>query len=220
MTIIQEQPQGAAASAQSRPLLEEQEGQAQGTDAGTIPIIDPITLAESTKKQPSTVLTTTMTTQFDEIILRQVNPLWLLLIHHYDIIIESDPSMQAQDTPDNSLFSYQIEDLLEEEEISSKAVVLGEVPDEVKAKLQEILQLLNQDIGSLVQDAEGVKGVFHLLKGQLLADVEFTPLPVAFIQGYQLKVLQAMQRLFDHATQAELITKKEASRSRANDIKA
>jgi hypothetical protein len=65
---------------------------------------------------------------------------------------------------------------------------------------------LNQDIGSLVQDAEGVKGVFCLLKGQLLADVEATLLPVAFIEGYQLKVLQAMQHLFDRATQAELIT--------------
>ncbi|RLM58016.1 hypothetical protein C2845_PM18G04450 [Panicum miliaceum] len=129
-------------------------------------------------------------------------------------------SLQAQDTPDNSLFSYQIGDLLEEEEISSKVVVLGEVPDEVKEKLQEILQLLYQDIGSLVQDAEGVRGVFRLLKGQLPADVEATLLPVAFIEGYQLKVLQAMQRLFDRATQAEQITQKEASRSRANDIKA
>jgi hypothetical protein len=105
VTIIQEQPQGAATSAQSKPLLEEQEGQAQGTNAGTIPRTEPITLAESTKKQPSTVLTMMMTTQFDEIILKQVNPLWLLLIHHYDIITESDSSMQAQDTQDNSLFS-------------------------------------------------------------------------------------------------------------------
>lgn len=36
---------------------------------------------------------------------------------------------------------------MEEEEVTSRTVVLGETPDEVKSKLQDILQLLNQDIG-------------------------------------------------------------------------
>lgn len=67
--------------------------------------------------------------------------------------------MQAQDTPDNSIFSYQIGDLLKEEEVTSRNVALGETPDEIKSKLQEILQLLNQDIASLVQDVEGIRGL-------------------------------------------------------------
>ncbi|RLM61043.1 hypothetical protein C2845_PM14G11320 [Panicum miliaceum] len=39
-------------------------------------------------------------------------------------------ALQAQDTPDNSLFSYQIGDLLEEEEVTSRTVTLGEAPGE------------------------------------------------------------------------------------------
>jgi hypothetical protein len=58
--------------------------------------------------------------------------------------------MQAQDSPDNIIFSYQIGDLLEEEEVTSRTVALGETTDEIKSNLQEILQLLNQDITSLV----------------------------------------------------------------------
>lgn len=142
-----------------------------------------------------------------------------MLIRHYDIITESDSLTQAQDTPDNSLFSYQIGDLLKEEEVTSRMVALGETPDEIKSKLQEILQLLNQDIGSLVEDAEGIREAFRHLKGQLLADVEVALLSAAFIEGYQFNVLQAKQRLSNRASQAELITQREASWSQANDIK-
>jgi hypothetical protein len=87
--------------------------------------------------------------------------------------------------------SYQIGDLLEEEEVTSRIVALGEAPDDVKTKLQDILQLLNQDISLLVQDAEGIRGIFRHLKGQLPANVEVALLPAAFIEGHQFKVLQA-----------------------------
>jgi hypothetical protein len=107
--------------------------------------------------------------------------------------------MQAQDTRDNSLFSYQNGDLLEEE-VTSRTVVLGEASDDVKTKLQDILQLLNQDIGLLVQHAEGIRGIFLHLKGQMPANVEAAVLPAAFIEGHQFKVLQAKQRLSDHAS--------------------
>ncbi|RLM61495.1 hypothetical protein C2845_PM14G10320 [Panicum miliaceum] len=167
-TIIQEQPHQFAASAQFSPLLEEQEDETQGTDAGTISIAKTIPLAEPTEKQPSTVPMMTLPIQFDEINLKQ-----------------------AQDTPDNILFSYQIGDLLEEEEVTSRTEVLGKAHDDVKTKLQDILQLLNQDIGLLVQDVEEIRGIFRHLKGQLPADVEASLLPAAFIEGHQFKVLQA-----------------------------
>jgi chromosome segregation ATPase len=61
----------------------------------------------------------------------------------------------------------------------------------------------------------------------LPADVEDALLLVAFIEGHQFKVFRAKQHLSDCASQVELITQKEASRSqkeasrsRANDIKA
>jgi hypothetical protein len=79
---------------------------------------------------------------------------------------------------------------------------------------------LKQDIGLPVQDAGGMREGFRHLKGQLPADVEAALLPAASIEGYQFKVLQAKKRLNDRASQAELATQKEVSRSHANDIKA
>ena len=55
---------------------------------------------------------------------------------------------QAQESPDNSLFSFQIGATPQEEEeeaTSADSVVLS---DEIKAKLQESLQFLNQDIAT------------------------------------------------------------------------
>ena len=64
-------------------------------------------------------------------------------------------SFQAQESPDNSLFSFQIgaTSLEEGEETTSadSAVLSDEIKarlqDEIKARLQESLQFLNQDIG-------------------------------------------------------------------------
>jgi len=62
-------------------------------------------------------------------------------------------SFQAQESPDNSLFSFQIGATSQkegEETSSANPVVLS---DETKAKLQESLQFLNQDIGQLIKNA-------------------------------------------------------------------
>jgi hypothetical protein len=42
------------------------------------------------------------------------------------------------------------------------AVIL---PDEVKSKLSEVLSLLNQDIGQLVQDVEPISAIFKQIQG-------------------------------------------------------
>jgi len=62
-------------------------------------------------------------------------------------------SFQAQESPDNSLFSFQIGFTSQEEgeeTSSADSIVLS---DEIKAKLQEFLQFLNQDIGQLIKNA-------------------------------------------------------------------
>ncbi|XP_039816271.1 uncharacterized protein LOC120678894 [Panicum virgatum] len=56
---------------------------------------------------------------------------------------------QAQDSPDNSLFSFQLGTTSAEDEVISSAES-APLSEETKAKLQEILQFLNQDIGQLV----------------------------------------------------------------------
>jgi hypothetical protein len=41
------------------------------------------------------------------------------------------------------------------------------LPDDVKAKLIEVLPLLNRDIDQLVQDAEPIRTIFKQIQGQL-----------------------------------------------------
>lgn len=175
----------------------------------------PTELAESPLRVVSTV-----PTQFDKLNLKQVcflHPnfamkLLLLLTQSYF------PSLKTLLT----IVSFHInsEYHSENKEVSSRAMPLGEIPDEVKTKLQDILQLLNQDIGLLVQDAKGAKSIFYYLKGQLPADVESALLPAAFVEGHQSKILQAQQRLSEWSSQLELITQREIIRSETINTKA
>jgi hypothetical protein len=55
--------------------------------------------------------------------------------------------------------------------------------NEVKAKLIEILSLLNQDIGLLVQDAEPIRTIFKQIQGQLPRDLKAKMLEVAYIEN-------------------------------------
>jgi len=74
---------------------------------------------------------------------------------------------QAQDFPDNSLFSFQIGATSQEEggeATSADSIVLS---DEIKAKLQESLQFLNQDIGQLVKNAQPIHAILEELEGKL-----------------------------------------------------
>ena len=68
-------------------------------------------------------------------------------------------SFQAQESPDNSLFSFQIGPISQEEgeeTSSADSIVLS---DEIKAKLQEFLQFLNQDISQLIKNAQPIRAI-------------------------------------------------------------
>jgi len=88
---------------------------------------------------------------------------------------------QAQDSPDNSMFSFQIGVASQEEEPSS-AESAG-LSEDIKAKLQEILHFLNQDIGRLVQDAEPIRAILKSLEGQLPEPIEEALIPAALIES-------------------------------------
>jgi len=62
------------------------------------------------------------------------------------------------------MFSFQLGVTAPEEEEAS-SVESAALPEDVKVKLQEILQLLNQDISQLVQDAEPIRAILKSLKG-------------------------------------------------------
>ncbi|RLM74974.1 hypothetical protein C2845_PM15G05920, partial [Panicum miliaceum] len=104
--------------------------------------------------------------------------------------------------------------------ITSKAITRSEVSDDVKIKLCDILQLLNQDISVLIQGAKGIRRTLNLLKGQLPADIESAIIVAAFIEGHRCEVLNAQQRLADRALQSQFSQQKEANRSKENDIRA
>jgi hypothetical protein len=56
------------------------------------------------------------------------------------------------------------------------------LPDEVKAKLIEVLPLLNQGVGQLVQDVEPIRAIFKQIQNQLPRDLKEKMLQVAFIE--------------------------------------
>ena len=77
---------------------------------------------------------------------------------------------------------------------SAESVVLLE---DIKVKLQDILQLLNQDIGQLVQDAEPIRIILKSLNGILPESLEEALNPVAYIESHQIPLLRAQKRLTD-----------------------
>ena len=62
---------------------------------------------------------------------------------------------------------------------------------DIKAKLQEILQFLNQDIGQLVRDADPIRLILKSLKGNLPEALEEALNPAAYIESHQIPVLRA-----------------------------
>ena len=56
--------------------------------------------------------------------------------------------------------------------------------EETKAKLWEILQLLNQDIGQLVRDAEPIRTILKSLKGTLPEPLKEALHPAAYIESH------------------------------------
>jgi len=99
---------------------------------------------------------------------------------------------QAQDSPDNNMFSFQLGVTTPEEEEAS-SVESAALLEDVKVKLQEILQLLDQDISQLVQDAEPIRALLKSLKGQLPELIEEALIPAAFIESCQVQVLRSQK---------------------------
>ena len=121
-------------------------------------------------------------------------------------------SFQAQESPDNSLFSFQIRSTSQEEgeETSSADPIV--LSDETKAKLQESLQFLNQDIGQLVKDAKPIRAILEDLEGKLLEAIEEALTPAAFIESHRVQVLRAQKQLADRLQQEEMASQRDNSK--------
>jgi len=115
---------------------------------------------------------------------------------------------QAQDSLDNSLFSFQLGTTSAEDEVISLAES-APLSEETKAKLQEILQFLNQDIGHLVRDAKPIRTILKSLKGILPESLEEALHPAAYIESHQILVLKAQKRLSDRLHQEQAIKQRD-----------
>jgi hypothetical protein len=68
------------------------------------------------------------------------------------------------------------------EEISSNQH--QNIPDIIKSKLQGMLQLLEQDLDVLVQDAGLLRSILAKVKNSLTPDLALVMAPAAYIEGF------------------------------------
>ena len=62
---------------------------------------------------------------------------------------------------------------------------LAVLSDEIKAKLQESLQFLNQDIGQLIKNAQPIRTILEELEGKLPESIEEELTPAIFIESHR-----------------------------------
>ncbi|GJN07438.1 hypothetical protein PR202_ga25270 [Eleusine coracana subsp. coracana] len=127
------------------------------------------------------------------------------------------PMIEAQDTPDNSLFSCHVE--YEEEDDASSSQTIPALSEESKEKVQAMLNFLDQDIEQLVQNAEPVRQLLLALKGHLTSEAEEAIIPAAYIEGHQFQVLKAKQRIADRLQQEQLSKEKASYEAQVADIR-
>jgi len=101
------------------------------------------------------------------------------------------------------MFSFQIGATSQEEEGETSAESIA-LSDDIKAKLQETLQLLHQDIGQLVRNAKPIRAILEDLEGKLLESIEEAPTPAAFIESHHVQVLRAQKQLADRLQQEDI----------------
>ena len=106
-------------------------------------------------------------------------------------------SFQAQESPDNSLFSFQIRATSQEEGEEATSADSTVLSDEIKAKLQESLQFLNQDIGQLIKNAKPIRTILEELEGKLPKSIEEALTPAAFIESHRAQFNKAQKQLAD-----------------------
>jgi len=84
------------------------------------------------------------------------------------------------------LFSFAIDISDDEGEEASTSLALGAVSAEVKSKLEDLLNLLQQDTTQLVDDFDPAKAIFKTLRGPVPTDVEEVLFQVAHLESRQL----------------------------------
>lgn len=98
-------------------------------------------------------------------------------------VVFADPRYSRQ-----HLFSYQIEDLLDHEEVTSSATEQKTVSNDIKAKLRDMLQLRNKNVDVLVENVEEVHQILNRIQGQIPTEAKAALLPTTYMEVHQFDV--------------------------------
>jgi hypothetical protein len=97
------------------------------------------------------------------------------------------------------LFSFAIDVSDDDGEEASSSLALGTISAEIHAKLEALLDLLQQDTAQLVNDSDPAKVIFKTIRGQVPADIEETLFPAVHLESRQLQYQRAAHRIADRA---------------------
>jgi hypothetical protein len=81
------------------------------------------------------------------------------------------------------LFSFAIDISDDDGEEASSSLALGTISAEIYAKLEALLDLLQQDTAQLVNDSDPAKTIFKTIRGQVPTDVEETLFPAVHLES-------------------------------------
>ena len=117
------------------------------------------------------------------------------------------------------MFSFQIGAISQEGEEATSAESTA-LSDETKAKLQETLKFLNQDISQLVKNAHPIRAILEELEGKFPEAIEEALMPTAFIESHHMQVLKAQKQIADRLQQEVRDSSKALAESAVDEIKS
>ena len=113
-------------------------------------------------------------------------------------------------------YSFNLEEYLDEDEISSSATSSKEaLSEETRNRLRDILLVLEKDIADLVQDTDSMQRVFFAIKDNLSPDLIKVLSPLCIIEDQAPKVKKAQRNL---SNREALLAKKNSNRQEAKEL--
>lgn len=116
-----------------------------------------------------------------------------------------------------ALFSFSIEEYVDEEDVSSSDREQDQ-PD-IRDQLSTVLQLLYQDTSILLEDAKPIQILYKQIQTQLFEDLAAALTPASFIESHYLRVQEARKRIIDWESNQRSTTHLETDRLKAKEFK-
>ncbi|XP_066396283.1 uncharacterized protein [Miscanthus floridulus] len=113
-------------------------------------------------------------------------------------------------------YSFNFEEYIDEDEISSSAISSKEaLLEEIKNRLKDMLPMLKKNIADLVQDTDLVRRTFLAIKGNLHSNLVEVRTPLSNIEDQAPRVKRAKRNLADRKA---LLAKKNFNKQEAKEL--